>query len=146
MIIRLAPSADEFVRRVSGGLFYLETHPDGVYLVYASNRERACILHPATPTTGSTPAIEAASRLSSRERQVLELLGAGVDMNGIANQLGLSVKTIETYRARIKQKFGIKNRIQLLALAVELRLRHAKASPGDGRTEPVVGGPRLATR
>jgi DNA-binding NarL/FixJ family response regulator len=141
MSLSLALRADEFVRRVSSGQFFLELHADGVYLVYAATRERARLLASENAHSDGTPPEAtgwAEPTLSDRERQVLDLLGAGVDMQGISARLGLSVKTIETYRARIKQKFGLTNRTQLLTLAVERRLRHADGSHADARTESFV--------
>ena len=46
-------------------------------------------------------------RLSNRELQVFELIGQGVPSGQIANQLNLSIKTIETHQAHIKKKLGL---------------------------------------
>jgi DNA-binding NarL/FixJ family response regulator len=61
--------------------------------------------------------------LSDREMEVFRLIGEGVDMTQIGERLGLSVKTIETYRARIKQKLNITNRMELIHAAVEWVLK-----------------------
>jgi DNA-binding NarL/FixJ family response regulator len=45
--------------------------------------------------------------LSNRELQVFELIGQGVPSGQIASQLNLSIKTIETHQAHIKQKLGL---------------------------------------
>jgi DNA-binding NarL/FixJ family response regulator len=45
--------------------------------------------------------------LSNRELQVFELIGEGVSSSHIAEQLNLSVKTIETHQAHIKKKLGL---------------------------------------
>jgi len=45
--------------------------------------------------------------LSNRELQVFELIGQGVTTSQMANQLNLSVKTIETHQAHIKKKLGL---------------------------------------
>lgn len=45
--------------------------------------------------------------LSNRELQVFELIGEGVSSSQIAEQLNLSVKTIETHQAHIKKKLGL---------------------------------------
>jgi DNA-binding NarL/FixJ family response regulator len=45
--------------------------------------------------------------LSNRELQVFELIGQGVTTGQIAEQLNLSVKTIETHQAHIKKKLGL---------------------------------------
>lgn len=45
--------------------------------------------------------------LSNRELQVFELIGEGVSTSQIAEQLNLSVKTIETHQSHIKKKLGL---------------------------------------
>jgi len=45
--------------------------------------------------------------LSNRELQVFELIGEGVSSSQIAEQLNLSIKTIETHQAHIKKKLGL---------------------------------------
>jgi DNA-binding NarL/FixJ family response regulator len=45
--------------------------------------------------------------LSNRELQVFELIGEGVSSSQIAEQLSLSIKTIETHQAHIKKKLGL---------------------------------------
>jgi DNA-binding NarL/FixJ family response regulator len=60
--------------------------------------------------------------LSNRELEVFRQLGEGFDMHAISERMGLSVKTIETYRARIKRKLNVKGRTQLIQVAVEWAL------------------------
>jgi|CXWL01.1.fsa_nt_gi DNA-binding NarL/FixJ family response regulator len=55
-------------------------------------------------------------RLTDREREVLALIGRGCGTREIARQLDLSVKTVETYQARIKDKLGLTN-VRELTLA-----------------------------
>jgi DNA-binding NarL/FixJ family response regulator len=50
----------------------------------------------------------AAVKLSSRELEVLRLLGQGFTNQAAAEQLDLSPKTVATYRARIAEKLGLK--------------------------------------
>lgn len=57
-------------------------------------------------------------RLSDRERQVLTLMGRGVGTREIAAELALSVKTIESHYAHIKEKLGIQNARELMRVAV----------------------------
>jgi DNA-binding NarL/FixJ family response regulator len=56
--------------------------------------------------------------LSKRELQVFQLLGAGLGSRQIAEQLGLSIKTIETYREKIKDKIGVHTAPQLIQQAI----------------------------
>ena len=58
-------------------------------------------------------------RLSSREREVLQLLAEGKSNAEIAKVLFLSRKTIETYRSRLMQKMGITNILDLVRFAVQ---------------------------
>ena len=51
--------------------------------------------------------------LSDRELQVLRLLGSGMDTARIASELSLSIKTVGTYRERLKVKLGADNALQL---------------------------------
>ena len=56
--------------------------------------------------------------LSNRELQVFELIGRGVSAGQIADQLNLSVKTIETHQAHIKKKLGLDSAHQLTQRAI----------------------------
>lgn len=56
--------------------------------------------------------------LGNRELEVFELLGQGFGTRQIAHRLGRSFKTIETYRARIKQKLQLKSAPELVREAV----------------------------
>jgi two-component system response regulator NreC len=57
--------------------------------------------------------------LSEREQEVLALLARGHTNQQIADKLFLSVKTIETYRSRIGEKLGVRDRAQLVAYAIK---------------------------
>jgi len=58
------------------------------------------------------------ARLADRELQVFELIGKGHSTRQIGDLLGLDIKTIETYRARIKDKLGLKDAPELLQRAI----------------------------
>jgi DNA-binding NarL/FixJ family response regulator len=58
------------------------------------------------------------SELSERETEVLKLAARGYSNKGIAERLGLAVKSIETYKARGMEKLGFENRIELIRYAV----------------------------
>lgn len=60
--------------------------------------------------------------LSSREREVLQLVAEGKSSNEIADLLFLSVKTVETYRSRMMQKLGVKDKTSLIKFAIEHRV------------------------
>jgi len=58
--------------------------------------------------------------LSDRELQVLGLLAAGRELGEIASQLSLSVKTVGTYRERLKNKLGVETARELAREAAVL--------------------------
>ena len=57
-------------------------------------------------------------QLTDREREVFALIGRGLATRDIARQLHLSMKTIETYQARIKEKLSLTNANELMRAAV----------------------------
>lgn len=65
--------------------------------------------------------------LSAREREVLDLVVRGYTNQETAGRLFLSVKTIETYRARIAEKLGLRTRAELVRYALEVGLLEATA-------------------
>jgi DNA-binding NarL/FixJ family response regulator len=68
-------------------------------------------LLPAAPRKGPV--------LSAREEQVLLLIAAGHSYQEIADRILVSVKTVETYRARIMDKLELKNRADLVQYAMK---------------------------
>jgi DNA-binding NarL/FixJ family response regulator len=66
---------------------------------------------------------------------VLALLARGHTNQAIADQLYLSVKTIETYRARIADKLGLRARADLVRYALEVGL----LEPGKPTHDPHAG-------
>ncbi len=61
-------------------------------------------------------------QLSQREREVLLLLAEGYSNREVAERIFRSVKTVETYRANIKKKLGIRNRADMVRYAREAGL------------------------
>jgi two-component system, NarL family, invasion response regulator UvrY len=61
-------------------------------------------------------------RLSQREYQVMCLLASGKSTSEVAEELGLSVKTVSSYRARILEKMSLKSNGQLTRYVIEHRL------------------------
>ena len=66
----------------------------------------------------SPESVSAAEILSSRERQVLQLLAEGKSTKEIAGELFVSVKTIESHRKNIMQKLNIFNLADLIKFAI----------------------------
>jgi len=68
---------------------------------------------------GGTPQpVAPMERLSDRELEVFEFIGHGLGTREIAAKLHLSVRTVESYRAHIKQKLNLKDARELLRHAV----------------------------
>ena len=61
--------------------------------------------------------------LTDRETEVFQLLGQGVGVKQIAENLFVSVKTVEAHREHIKQKLGLKSSSELLRFAIEYLLK-----------------------
>lgn len=60
-----------------------------------------------------------AEALSTRELEVFEMTGRGMGTREIADRLELSIKTVESYRARIKMKLNLNNAAELVQHAVQ---------------------------
>lgn len=67
--------------------------------------------------------------LTTREREILALIGRGMSTVEIAEHLGRSVKTVEWHRVSLGSKFGISNRVELAHIA--LRAGLAQIEIGD---------------
>ncbi|HWU56279.1 MAG TPA: helix-turn-helix transcriptional regulator, partial [Rhizomicrobium sp.] len=66
---------------------------------------------------------------SDRELEVFDLLGRGLGTRQIAESLNVSIKTVQAYCARIKQKLHLATASELLREAVRW---HDKQSEGSG--------------
>lgn len=65
---------------------------------------------------------QAHESLSHREYQVFRLIAQGLSVGQIAGQLALSPNTVSTYRARILEKTGVRNDVELALYAVRQEL------------------------
>jgi DNA-binding NarL/FixJ family response regulator len=72
------------------------------------------------PEINSTPT----EVLAHREIQVFELTGHGLDTRQIAARLHIGVKTVETYRLRIREKLNLPEPTQLLQAAIAWTHKH----------------------
>jgi len=92
------------IRRVLDGEIYLSGKAASTVISHLTAKPRA---------GGSV-----ADRLTDRELQVFELTGTGLSTKGIAERLCIDVKTVETYRIRIKEKLDLKDSSKLLQMAI----------------------------
>jgi DNA-binding NarL/FixJ family response regulator len=60
--------------------------------------------------------------LTRREKDVLELIAAGMTNNEIATKLYISVTTVETHRKNLLAKFEVKNTAALVRMAIQMKL------------------------
>lgn len=89
------------VRKVAGG---------GIYVSAAAAEALAAAV-------GSRSARAGTDALSHREHQVYRLLSAGHSVSEIGAELGLAANTVSTYRARILDKTGTRNDVELALYA-----------------------------
>ena len=57
------------------------------------------------------------SALASRELEVFRLIGSGKTSPQIAKEMGLSEKTVETYKSNIIEKLSLRNNVELIQMA-----------------------------
>jgi len=94
--------------------------------VYLSSRMSDRLLH--RMSDGETLEKSPIESLSDRELEVFEMIGAGRATKQIAQSLGLSTKTIDTYRENIKAKMNLRNSSELSRHATQWVLEGGKAS------------------
>ncbi len=70
---------------------------------------------PAEPQAPA-PARASTSRLSAREREVMALMVQGLHNRRIAEELGISPRTVEVHKARVMEKLGVANLVELVRL------------------------------
>jgi len=101
------------IRRVLSGEMYLSER-------MASTLVKKLMHGPDEPIESSV------SQLSDRELEVFRLLGRGKGTRQIASELDLTIHTINSFRARIKEKLGLKNSSELLLQAIHWVQEQAK--------------------
>lgn len=106
-VVKSAADSDliSAIRAVNEGRMFVDTRNGGTH---------------NAATRGDLPGgrVAVIQGLSDREREVLANVAAGYTSQQIANQLGLSVKTVESYRSRAMHKLSIKSRAELVSVAV----------------------------
>jgi len=107
-VMKQAPTSEVMnaIRTVLSGELYLSD----------TMRTRLVRQHLNGPRRVATTEIEG---LSDRELEIFELIGNGHTTRRIASKLHLSVSTVETHRAHIKEKLALPNATELVRRAVE---------------------------
>lgn len=86
--------------------------------IYISRNLSAKVLNELrSPTDG-----DALSHLSSREFEVLTLLGRGLTVKDAGNFMGISLKTVSTYRTRLMEKLKLSSSGEIVKFALESRI------------------------
>ncbi len=95
----------EAVRRVLEGKLYLsEKMTERMLAIQFEKKSRS----------GGSPV----EHLSNRELEVLELIGHGLSTHQIAKRVNLNVKTVGTYREKLKKKLNLKSGVELARFAI----------------------------
>ena len=93
------------IRRVLGGEIYVSERIVNRMALRLASSGRAAARSPV-------------ERLSDRELEIFQLLGQGRTSSEIARALNLSLKTVQAYCARAKEKFGVTSLTELLRAAI----------------------------
>jgi DNA-binding NarL/FixJ family response regulator len=88
--------------------------------IYVSEKMGSKLMHQLIGGKPS-PAASSMERLSDRELEIFGLIGQGKGTRQIAEHLHLSVKTIESHRAHIKEKLHLKDANELVHTAIRTR-------------------------
>jgi DNA-binding NarL/FixJ family response regulator len=86
--------------------------------IYLSGEMTENVLQNLTQNRSANRGSASVDRLSDREIRVLEMIGRGRAPRVIAETLGVGVATVETYRARIKEKMNLQNAFELQHFAI----------------------------
>lgn len=96
----------EAIRRVIAGRIYVSERVTGTILERLGHADKA------VQDSGMDV-------LSDREIEVFQLVGRGLNSREIAERINLGASTVDSYRARIKEKLGIKNAAELYQRAAQ---------------------------
>jgi DNA-binding NarL/FixJ family response regulator len=121
-LLKDAPPADlaEAIERVHAGDAF-----------HTSGTSRSLLEEARRP--GAAPA---GPSLSDREGEILRLLIDGLTNRGIAERLGLSARTVESHRLRLRRKLGARSAAELARKAIDLGLVPSGEPRGRKYTDP----------
>jgi DNA-binding NarL/FixJ family response regulator len=125
LVVSVHP-AEQFAQRAisAGAAGYLtkDSPPEAFLAAIEKVQAGGPFVAPVGDPSANTEASTAHEWLSDREYQVLRLIGSGRTVSQISRQLGLSVKTISTYRRRALEKLGMRTNAELMRYAIENQL------------------------
>ncbi len=79
-------------------------------------------LHKVKHTDAGSPGVKAKSKLSRKEKDVLQLIVDGLSSREIAEKLNLSIRTVDNHRANMMKRLGVKNAVELVRKAMDEKL------------------------
>lgn len=110
-------ASDELIRaihEVASGRKYVSPAIAGVVLESLVTGASASI----PPSNATPPGLQAVKPLTTREREVLQLLAEGASSKEIAARLNIAVVTVETHRRQIMDKLGLRTIAELTKYAI----------------------------
>ncbi len=96
--------------------------------IYVSDRIANKMLRQFVGGSPATPERSPLDDLSDRELEVLRLIGEGHGTRQIAEELHISIKTVETYQGHLKEKLGLKNSRELVQYAIQRTINEQSAN------------------
>lgn len=104
----------------AGAADFIEKPLDDAQLVATINRTILPHAQEAREVQKRQDLVDRFERLTGRQREVFDLVAEGLTSQAIGEKLGLSVRTVESYRAQIMQKMGAESVAILVRQAISL--------------------------
>jgi FixJ family two-component response regulator len=101
---------------LADALDFIEKPFDGQVLLGVIEKALAGLPPVAAVEDGASALKSRLGRLSAREREVMTLMTQGLHNRRIAEELGISPRTVEVHRARVMEKLGVQNLVELVRL------------------------------
>ncbi len=119
------------VRLGAIGIVDMKADPSDLYCALSAAQRGQIYISPSISHYLATPQghreTDQATSLSQRQRQVLQMIGRGNSTREIASEMGVSVKTVETHRARMMDTLGIHGTHALMRYAIRIAMGGVRA-------------------
>jgi DNA-binding NarL/FixJ family response regulator len=90
-----------------------------IHTVYKGGRYFSPAITAILADSVARPSLTDAGEITPREKEVLTLVASGQSTKQIADQLGISIRTVETHRINMLKKMGVNNSAELIKKAFE---------------------------
>jgi two-component system response regulator FixJ len=104
----------------AGAEEFIEKPVDDTQLVAAINRGLACMHESLNSSRSQDELRDRFARLTPRQTEIFKLVAEGMTSQAIAEKLGISVRTVESYRAEIMEKMQAQSVAVLVRQAIKL--------------------------